>query len=136
MTLFYPWWLHDLWGLWVMWSLPHIASQYYSKNMVLDFVLKNILLSAIWDNCAKNIAQSLSWKSKFPPLFHLKSYYCFLKIRSKNLCKSRFPFFFKCENIFLFGNTLSRYNVSKKWTSNFTLYSTRNSSLKTKLKQL
>ena len=99
MSLFYPWWLHGLWGLWVVWTLPHIDSQYYSYNMILALMFKNILFSVIWDNCSETLAQRLSWKTRFPLLLHLESDYSFLKTSSKTLWKSQFQFLFKCENI-------------------------------------
>ena len=43
MTLFNPWWLHDLWGLWVVWTLPHIGAQCYSQKYISSYVIKTHL---------------------------------------------------------------------------------------------
>ena len=97
----------------------------------------------VWDNCSKLSSKAileikvsslaLLWKHL---LFDWKlAQRLFIeKLAQRLFWKSRFPFFFKCENNLVFGNTLSRYTLLKKWTSSFTLYSTQNSSLKNKVK--
>ena len=106
MILYYPWWLHGLWRLELIWTrIPISVLNTTPKNILSSLCLKTYFFCDL-RLVLKNLAQRLSWKSKFLLLLHLESDYSFLKPSPKAFWKSRFSFLFKCENILnIFGNT-------------------------------
>lgn len=56
---FYQIWLHDLWGLWVIWTLPQFDTQYYSQN-IFTLMFKEDILFLWFESSAQNIAKRLS----------------------------------------------------------------------------
>ena len=61
MTLFYPWWLHGLWGLWVVWTLPHIGAQYYSQRSYCIAIYISLLYFYIHLRVICIFAYTQSW---------------------------------------------------------------------------
>jgi len=123
MALFYPWWLHDLWGLWVVKTLPYIGVQYYSQNILLALMFKNIILSLIWNNFSKLVWKSILEINVLSLAYSWKCIIFNLKTSSKTLWKSMFPYL-NVRTFYLLEYSFTIYSIEET-ELNFYSYSTQ-----------